>query len=151
MRAVLVGTAFTVMASLLFVHGLASPGVLVGMNGVVAFTGAATLPVGGAILVLAAIPGVAVARRIDPLLWMQGALMAGVVALGVAALAVPSLVPSVPDPNSLPALALLVVGLVFYGVVSWRALRTVVLARAAGPTCSSSSASSGSPPRSSRP
>ena len=34
-RAVLVGTAFTVMASLLLVHGLASPGFIVEMNGVV--------------------------------------------------------------------------------------------------------------------
>ena len=44
-RAVLVGTAFTVMASLLLVHGFASPGFIVEMNGVVALTGAATLPV----------------------------------------------------------------------------------------------------------
>ena len=128
-RPVLVGTAFTVMAALLFVHGLASPGVLVGRNGVVALTGAATLPVGGAILVLAAVPGVAVARRLGRLLWLQGALMAVVVALGVVALAVPSLVPPVPDPSSAPALAMLAAGLVFYAVIGWRALRTVVLAR----------------------
>jgi putative nucleotidyltransferase with HDIG domain len=128
-RPVLVGTAFTVMAALLLVHGLASPGVLVGRNGVVSLTGAATLPVGGAILVLAALPGVAVARRIDRLLGLQAVLMGGVVTLGVLALAAPSLVPSVPEPNSPTALAVLAVGLVFYGVVAWRALRTVVLAR----------------------
>jgi hypothetical protein len=58
---------------------VASPGVLVGMNGVVALTGAGTLPVGGAILVLAAFPGVASVRRIDRLLVLQGLLMAGVV------------------------------------------------------------------------
>ena len=40
-RAVLVGTAFTVMASLLLVHGFASPGFIVEMNGVVALTGPA--------------------------------------------------------------------------------------------------------------
>jgi hypothetical protein len=51
-RAVLVGTAFTVMASLLLVHGLASPGFIVEMNGVVSLTGAATLPVGALILAL---------------------------------------------------------------------------------------------------
>ncbi len=45
-HAVLVGSAFSVMAALLCLHGLATPGVLVGMNGVVAFTGGATLPVG---------------------------------------------------------------------------------------------------------
>ena len=43
-RAVLVGTAFTVMASLLLVHGFASPGFIVEMNGVVALTGAAHPP-----------------------------------------------------------------------------------------------------------
>ena len=128
-RPVLVGTAFTVMAALLLVHGLASPGVLVGMNGVVSLTGAATLPVGAAILVLAAVPGVAVARSIDRLVALQVVLMAGVIALGVLALIVPSLVPPVPEPNSKPALVVLTVGLLFYGVVGWRALRTVVLAR----------------------
>lgn len=57
-RPALVGTAFTVMAALLVVHGLATPFVFTGMNGVVALTGAATLPVGGAILTLAAFPTV---------------------------------------------------------------------------------------------
>ena len=128
-RPVLVGTAFTVMAALLVVHGLATPGVLVGMNGVVALTGAATLPAGGAILVLAAFPGLTQPRRVDRLLLLQGVLMTGVVALGVIALALPSLVPPVPDPRSAPAITLLVLGLVFYAVVGWRALRTVLLAR----------------------
>jgi hypothetical protein len=54
-HAVLVGCAFSVMAALLCLHGLSTPGVLVEMNGVVAFTGGATLPVGGAILALAAL------------------------------------------------------------------------------------------------
>jgi putative nucleotidyltransferase with HDIG domain len=128
-RPVLIGTAFSVMAALLVVHGFATPGVVVGMNGVVALTGAGTLPVGGAILVLAAFPGVTSTRRIDRLLVLQGVLMAGVIALGLVALATPSLVPPVPDPNSAPAIALLVAGLAFYGVVGWRALRTVLLAR----------------------
>ena len=85
-RAVLVGTAFTVMASLLLVHGLASPGFIVEMNGVVSLTGAATLPVGGVILALSALPGRGAPRAVEPLLWLQAALMVGVVALGVVAL-----------------------------------------------------------------
>jgi len=40
------------MASLLALRGLATPGVVVGSNGVVSLTGGATLPVGGAILAL---------------------------------------------------------------------------------------------------
>ena len=49
-RTVLVGTAFAAMAALLFLHGLASPGVIVGYNGLIALSGAATLPVGAAVL-----------------------------------------------------------------------------------------------------
>jgi putative nucleotidyltransferase with HDIG domain len=128
-RPVLIGTAFTVMASLLFVHGLASPGFLTGMNGVVGLSGAATLPVGGAILVLAAFPGAMTRRSIRWLLWLQGALMVGIVALGVVALAWPTLVPDVPEPRSPAAFALLAAGFVFYGAVGLRALRTVLLAR----------------------
>ena len=51
-RTVIVGMAFSVMAALLAIHGLATPGVLVGMNGVISFTGGATLPVGAALLAL---------------------------------------------------------------------------------------------------
>ena len=45
-RVVLIGTGFTVMSALLAIHGLATPGVIVGMNGVISLTGAATLPAG---------------------------------------------------------------------------------------------------------
>jgi hypothetical protein len=41
-----VGGGFSVMAALLAVHGVVTPGVLVGPNGVIALTGGATLPVG---------------------------------------------------------------------------------------------------------
>ena len=128
-RAVLVGTAFTVMASLLLVHGFASPGFIVEMNGVVSLTGAATLPVGGVILALSALPSSRSPRAVAPLLVLQAGLMVGVVALGLAALWLPELVPSVPEPASLPAIATLVLGLAFYGLLALRALHTVMLTR----------------------
>ena len=128
-RAVLVGTAFTVMASLLLVHGIASPGFVVEMNGVVSLTGAATLPVGAVILALSAHPATRSPRAVGPLLWLQGALMVGVVALGLLALWLPELVPSVPDPASAPAIALLAAGLAFYGLLALRAFHTVLLTR----------------------
>ena len=131
-RPALVGTAFTVMASLLVVHGLASPGVIAGMNGVGALTGAATIPVGGAILALAAFPGIRNHRNVDRLLWLQGILMIGVIALGVLALAFPAVVPRVPAPGSTTALLLLAAGFAFYGMIALRALRTVKLARRTG-------------------
>jgi putative nucleotidyltransferase with HDIG domain len=130
-RPALVGTAFTVMAALLVVHGVATPYFLVGENGVSSLTGAATLTVGGAILALAAFPTVREHRNVAWIMWLQGVLMAGVIALGVLALAVPSLVPDVPEPSSPPAIALLVAGFAFYGLVGLRALRTVILARRA--------------------
>ena len=55
--------------------------------------------------------------------------MVGVVGLGLVALWLPELVPSVPEPASLPAIAVLVVGLVFYGLLALRALHTVLLTR----------------------
>ena len=128
-RAVLVGTAFTVMASLLLVHGLASPGFIVEMNGVVSLTGAATLPVGALILALSAWPIANRPRAVGPLLALQAVLMVGVVALGLAAMWLPGLVPSVPKPSSLPAVVTLVVGLAFYGLLALRALHTVLLTR----------------------
>src|SRR6185503_18448127 len=127
--AVLVGTAFTVMASLLVVHGFASPGFIVEMNGVVALTGAATLPVGAVILALSALPSTRSPRAVGPLLCLQAALMVGVIGLGLAAMYLPELVPSVPEPASLPAIAVLVVGLAFYGLLALRALHTVLLTR----------------------
>ena len=130
-RAVLVGTAFTVMASLLVVHGVASPGFIVEMNGVVALTGAATLPVGGVILALSALPATRRPHAVRPLLVLQGVLMIGVIALGLAAIWLPGLVPSVPEPASRPALVTLVLGLGFYALLTLRAARTVLLTRRA--------------------
>ena len=47
-RAVLLGFAFSVMAVLLVFHALATPGVLIGENGLVQAAGALNLPLGGA-------------------------------------------------------------------------------------------------------
>jgi putative nucleotidyltransferase with HDIG domain len=128
-HAVLVGCAFSVMAALLCLHGLATPGIVVGFNGVVGFTGGATLPVGGAILALGAVSALRRSSAVRPLLWLFGAGVVFVVALGVAALIEPALVPSVPEPRSPAAWATLGAGLAFYGLLFWRALRTFRLTR----------------------
>jgi HD-GYP domain-containing protein (c-di-GMP phosphodiesterase class II) len=128
-RTILVGTAFSVMAALLALHGIATPGVLIGMNGVVAFTGGATLPVGAAVLALSALPALRRTRDIRPLLILQVVLLAGVLALGAVGMLVPSAVPSVPTPGSREAVTLLVVGLALFGLLTLRALRTFRLTR----------------------
>jgi HD-GYP domain-containing protein (c-di-GMP phosphodiesterase class II) len=123
-RAVLVGCAFSVMATLLCLHGLTTPGIFVEQNGVVAFTGGATLPVGAAILALSALPSLRRPEAVRPLLWLLGASIALVIGLGVTALLDPALVPSVPESGSAAAYVLLVGGLGFYGLLFLRALRT---------------------------
>jgi HD-GYP domain-containing protein (c-di-GMP phosphodiesterase class II) len=128
-RAVLVGTAFTAMAALLALHGLATPGIIVGFNGVVSLSGGATLPAGGAVLALSALPALRGPKGMRPLLYVQGFLLAGIVILGVVGLVFPSVVPGVPAPASTAALVVLAIGLAFYGVLGLRALHTFLLTR----------------------
>jgi HD-GYP domain-containing protein (c-di-GMP phosphodiesterase class II) len=128
-RTVIIGTAFSVMAALLALHGIATPGILVGMNGVVAFTGGATLPVGAAILALSALPSLRRTRRVRNLVILQVVLLAGVLALGAVGMIFPSVVPAVPETGSTAALALLAVGMTLFALLILRALRTYLLTR----------------------
>src|SRR5918992_3177386 len=116
-RTVLVGTAFSSMAGLLALHGIATPGMLIGPNGVVSFTGGATLPIGGAVLALSAMPALRRPRGVKPLLVLQAALLTLIVALGTIGLLVPDAVPAVPPPRRVAAPAPLAVRpLFFWGV-----------------------------------
>jgi HD-GYP domain-containing protein (c-di-GMP phosphodiesterase class II) len=128
-RTVLVGGGFTVMAVLLAVHGLVTPGVLVGENGVIALTGGATLPVGAAVLALSGVPRLNTRRSIPFLLGLVAASVAVIVAVSLVGVLVPSLVPSVPDARSPAAWALLAVGLLLLGALAIRAARTFLLTR----------------------
>jgi len=131
-HAVLVGCAFSVMAALLCLHGLATPGVLVGMNGVVAFTGGSTLPVGAAILALGVVPALRRPTAVRPLLVLLSVGVVFIVGLGIAALVEPRLVPAVPEPGSPLAVVVLVAGMTFFALLFWRAVRTYRLARRRG-------------------
>ncbi len=128
-RVVLVGSAFSVMALLLFVHGLATPELLIPYNGLVAFTGGATLPVGGAILALSALPFLRRPEGVRPLLYGLGAVLAAIAAASGLGMAIPSLVPDVPEVGSPAAVILLVAGMLFYGILILRALHTFLLTR----------------------
>ena len=126
-RAVHAGLAFSLMAALLCLHGAATPGILVELNGVVAFTGGATLPVGCAILALGTVPALRRPAVIRPLLAALAVGSVGILLLGATALRWPSLVPSVPESRSALAVTVLAVGLLTCAVVALRALRTFLL------------------------
>jgi putative nucleotidyltransferase with HDIG domain len=128
-RTVLLGAAFSTMTALLAIHGLATPGIIVGMNGVIALAGAASLPAGGAVLALTALPRMRRPLSMRPVLILQGVLAATILLLGAIGLAFPAAVPSVPQAGSPPAMALLVLGILFYGVLALRAVRTYTLTR----------------------
>jgi hypothetical protein len=128
-RAVVTALGFAVMAGLLALHGLATPGVLVGMNGVIAITGGLTLPVGGLVLLLASYSPPALLRRPGRLLLIEAGAIAALLGLGAIVLADPALLPSVPSPDSPSALALLAVGVAVFAVLTVRAVRTFLLTR----------------------
>jgi hypothetical protein len=128
-RAVLVGTAFTAMAALLSLHGLATPGIIVGFNGIVSFSGGATLPVGAAVLALSALPVLRGPQGVRPLLWLQGLLLATITILGFVGFLRPDVIPGVPEPASSAALVVLAAGLAFYGLLGLRAFKTFLLTR----------------------
>jgi putative nucleotidyltransferase with HDIG domain len=126
-RVILLGTAFSTTTALLTVHGFATPGVVVGMNGVIALAGGLSIPVGAGLLALTAIPGLRRPRRIAPLLVLQAVLATGVLGLGAMALAFPEVVPMVPKAGSPAAIALLVFGIGCLMILSHRAVRTHTL------------------------
>jgi putative nucleotidyltransferase with HDIG domain len=128
-RAVLIGTAFSSMAALLSIHGLTTPGFLIGDNGLVAFSGALTLPVGGAVLALSAIPELRRPTAVRPVLILQGGLVVAIMGLGLTGILVPSFVPGVPEAGSTAAYIVLATGIVFYGALAARAGRTYLLTR----------------------
>jgi hypothetical protein len=128
-RVVLLATAFSVMASLLLAHGLATPGFIVDGFGLAAVTGGLTLPVGGAVLALSALSPFRRPQHVRRLLWFQGTVLAAIAAFSTVGLLAPKLIPGVPDTLSPEAIALLVVGVLFYGVLALRAFRTFLLTR----------------------
>ncbi|MDX6532275.1 MAG: hypothetical protein QOF68_19, partial [Gaiellales bacterium] len=99
LRAGLVGVAFTAMAGLLAIHGLATPGFLLSLtapNATIGLAGALAVPVGGVLLAAAVLapPAPRAARRL--ILWSQLTMLVSLVVFGVVGLVHPALVPIVP-------------------------------------------------------
>jgi putative nucleotidyltransferase with HDIG domain len=130
-RTVVVGGGFAVMAALLTVHGLLTPGMLVGRNGIIALTGGATLPVGGAVLFLSGLRRFTVPRSISRMIALQVLFAAAIAGLTLIGLFAPQLVPPVPEARSPAAWALFAIGLFIFGALASRAARTFLLTRRA--------------------
>jgi HD-GYP domain-containing protein (c-di-GMP phosphodiesterase class II) len=128
-RAVVIGAAFSTMSALLFVHALASPGVLIGPNGLVQFAGAGNLPAGVAILSLSMVPAFRRPPSVRPLVAIQGLAFAGVVTLGLVGLLHPATIPVMPGPGGPAANLVFAIGAVLIGAAAHRAARTYLLTR----------------------
>ena len=128
-RTVVMAGGFTIMATLLGMHGLFTPGVLVGMNGVVAITGGTTLPIGAAVLALTSVRRLRTPSSIPLVIAGQAVVAAAIVALCVLGLLEPQLVPAVPEARSPEAWALLAVGFLLFGGLALRAANTYLLTR----------------------
>jgi putative nucleotidyltransferase with HDIG domain len=131
-RAVVAGGAFAAMTLILLIHGLATPGVLIGPNGVVAVAGGLALPTGGAILTVAALPALRGPRHLRSVAIGLVALLGLIAALGLLGFLWPERIPSIPGYDSPEALVLLGIGILLFGIVASRAVRTFALTRRAG-------------------
>ena len=129
-RTVVVGGGFSLMAALLAVHGLSTPGMVIGPNGLIAVTGAdaARRRLRDGALRAAA---VRLGARDPRVLAVQLSLAAAVTAFSILGALDPKLVPGVPAPKSAPAIALFALGLVVYGALAVRATNTFLLTRRA--------------------
>lgn len=128
-RAVVAGGAFSAMTLLLAFHGLATPGVLLGPNGLVALAGGIALPVGGGILTFAALPAVRRPENLQRVGWALACLLGFIAVAGSVALVVPHVVPRLPQAGEPSAWALVVVGAMFFLAIAQRAVRTYTLTR----------------------
>jgi HD-GYP domain-containing protein (c-di-GMP phosphodiesterase class II) len=128
-RTVLLGMAFSVMATLLVVHALATPGAWIGENGLMQLAGAVNVPVGAMILAASALPWLQRPHDARVLMWLQIAVVAVLVVAGAVALANAADVPAVPRRASGVAGMLFIIGAGALALLAWRAGRTYVLTR----------------------
>jgi HD-GYP domain-containing protein (c-di-GMP phosphodiesterase class II) len=128
-RAVWLGMAFSVAATLLVIHALATPGVIVPANGVVQIAGALNVPVCGAILAASGLPILRRPPRVRLLLGVQFAVVAVLAIAGAVALACARHIAVVPTPSSLEANAIFAAGAAPLALLAWRAARTYLLTR----------------------
>jgi len=105
------------------------------MNGVVALTGAATLPVGCCVLAFGSLSTFRQPGVITPLIVLLILGSVAVLALGISAILRPALVPPVPAAGGPPAVIVLVIGLSACALLVLRAFRTYRLTQRVADLC----------------
>ncbi len=123
------GMAFSVIAALLVIHALATPGVLVGANGLVQVAGVLNLPIGGAILAASGLPAFRRPHRVGRLLVIQLSVLGLLAIAGTVALAHSDLIPMVPVPSTTSANIIFAISAAALILLAWRATRTFLLTR----------------------
>ena len=133
-RSAAVGAGFTVMAALLAVHGLTTPGFLIedGYYAAVGVSGALAVPLGGAVILATLLSRPRSRGHVRDLVYLQAGVVVAAVAFGLFALLDPEAIPSIPV--ALRPLVWWIVGVnaLVYGVLALRALRTFQLTRRVG-------------------
>jgi HD-GYP domain-containing protein (c-di-GMP phosphodiesterase class II) len=129
-----IGAGFTVVAALLAVHGLTTPGFLVESRytAAVGLAGALAVPLGGAVILATLLSRPRQLGYVRDLLLLQAGVVATVLAFGGLALLQPQTIPQIPV--ALRPLVWWFVGAnaLIYGVLAMRALRTFQLTRRLG-------------------
>ena len=128
-RAVWLGMAFSVIAMVLVIHGLATPGMILPNNGLVQVAGVLNLPVCGAILAASGLPLLRRPQRAKTLLGVQFAVVGAVSVAGAAAFLNASAIPVIPKPSTLPSTLIFLAGATPLLLLAWRAARTYLLTR----------------------
>jgi HD-GYP domain-containing protein (c-di-GMP phosphodiesterase class II) len=128
-RTVLLAIAFSVMAAMLLVHAIATPGVFFPMNGVVQLAGVLNLPLSALILAASAHPALRRPHGVRTLQRLQLVAVGVILAAGAAALADPGLIPALPASGSPAAHATFAFGAAALSLLVWRAARTYLLTR----------------------
>jgi hypothetical protein len=133
-RSAAIGAGFTVMAAMLAIHGLSTPGFLIGPGyyAAVGVSGALAVPLGGAVILAALLSQPRSRGHVRDLVYLQAGVVAAALALGSFALLAPEAVPSIPV--ALRPLVWWIVGAnaLIYGALALRALRKFQLTHRIG-------------------
>jgi HD-GYP domain-containing protein (c-di-GMP phosphodiesterase class II) len=128
-QALWLGMGFSTMATLLVIHALATPGIILPMNGLVQLAGALNLPIGGMLLAASGVSALRRPRRIKLLLGLQLAVVAELALAAALILVSAPVIPTVPSPSGVAANVLFALGASPLALLAWRAARTYLLTR----------------------